>query len=585
MIFGGLRAPLLSERNLPRGWNSDTAIRGLMANRILDGKRFDVFFWGQNYMGPMTSLVAAGVGVIRRTAGLQPKIGPEGVRLASLIEVALGIVFFAFGLRRIFGGRAALLAALVGAISPPFLFRESVLPNGPEMVLFLGGILFWQSARIVTRPGGFAGASPAETALFGLVTGIGWWMNPGVLFVPLSVLYCVVSGSGVWERFRFRLRLRDRFWVRPGGLGWAPMKPVVRALIRFVNVVLSLEFVHALAHGVGLESQLGFRLPLPFLFWPLAEPVILFFASQVVVSAAYGSKSVPSLLEPMSPERRRLDLAILRRGGFFAGALALGAAPVWLGGILGWYAKTYSYALGPIPSGAIPERWTSFWLADLWSFLGADKTPWGWAFGAASAAFAAGLAVKNRGAVSRWLRFEPGSYSPGSLAAGTIFFAFVFHLFSSTSAPGQFRYLTAALLPAYGVLAAVGLDFDAWLRSSPRWKLARMGLPVVFVSAAACLGLGSLGERNRIASESDPSPVLDTIRGGGYEICYADYWQAYQLQFLGDESVRFIPYLSRDRNPEETRELAGRPGRRCFVDAKGNVSEMTSPPQKRRTKS
>ena len=87
-----------------RGWNGDSAIFGLMAKKIHDGRGFDVFFWGQNYMGPLTPALAA---AIRRTvldpAGLGEEGGPISLRLASMSEIAFGICLYFLGLTRLFG--------------------------------------------------------------------------------------------------------------------------------------------------------------------------------------------------------------------------------------------------------------------------------------------------------------------------------------------------------------------------------------------------------------------------------------------------------------------------------------------------
>ena len=134
-----VRLPLLTNEAAVRGWNGDTAIFGLMAKKIHDGKGFDVFFWGQNYMGPLTPALAA---AIRRTvldpAGLGAEGGPISLRLASMSEIAFGICLYFLGLTRLFGRTIAAAAGLWMAIGPPFLIRLSAVPRGPEMSFALG---------------------------------------------------------------------------------------------------------------------------------------------------------------------------------------------------------------------------------------------------------------------------------------------------------------------------------------------------------------------------------------------------------------------------------------------------------------
>jgi len=87
--------------------------------------------------------------------------------------------------------------------------------------------------------------------------------------------------------------------------------------------------------------------------------------------------------------------------------------------------------------------------------------------------------------------------------------------------------------------------------ASGAWKLAaRAGATIVTLAAFISVVATTLRAREEILSSADPAPVLARIAADGYEVCYANYWQAYQLQFLSDETVKFIPWHSLNRNPE-----------------------------------
>lgn len=201
-----------------RGWNGDSAIFGLMAKKIYDGKGFDVFFWGQNYQGPLTPALAAG---IRRMLPDPPRAGTEGgpiaLRLASMSEIAFGICLYVLALAKLFGRPIAAVAGLWMAIGPPFLIRLSVLHKsglGPEMSFALGSVLFHLAADALTRPRPFLDRSGGRFTL-GLLAGFGWWMNQTIAFVLLPVAALVV------------LRSRGRGLLAPfaGGavLGYSPV--------------------------------------------------------------------------------------------------------------------------------------------------------------------------------------------------------------------------------------------------------------------------------------------------------------------------------------------------------------------------
>lgn len=214
-----LRLPLLTGEASVRGWNGDTAIFGLMAKKMHDGKGFDVFFWGQNYMGPLTPALAA---AIRRTvldpAGVGTQGGPISLRLAGMSEIAFGICFYFLGLTRLFGRLIAAAAGLWMAIGPPFFIRLSAVPRGPEMSFALSSVLFFLAAGALTRPRPFLDRASGHF-VFGLLAGFGWWMNQTIVFVLLPVAALVLFRS---EPFRESLRLDPSAVApSPSWRGWA----------------------------------------------------------------------------------------------------------------------------------------------------------------------------------------------------------------------------------------------------------------------------------------------------------------------------------------------------------------------------
>lgn len=206
VVFVLVRLPLLTRDAAVRGWDGDTAIFGLMAKKIHDGTGFDVFFWGQNYMGSLTAALAAG---IRRTildpAGVGAEGGPIALRLASMSEIATGICIYALGLERLFGPAVAAAAGFWMAIGPPFFVRLSAVPRGPEMSFLLGSVLFFLAAGALTRPRPVLDRLSGLFAL-GLLAGLGWWTNQTIVFVLLPVAALVLCRAAPsswrgWARF------------------------------------------------------------------------------------------------------------------------------------------------------------------------------------------------------------------------------------------------------------------------------------------------------------------------------------------------------------------------------------------------
>ncbi|HEX8616030.1 MAG TPA: hypothetical protein VF911_00480, partial [Thermoanaerobaculia bacterium] len=133
-LFFVWHAPLLTPAGRVRGFNSDAAIIALMGKKLLDGRGFDIFFWGQNYVGPMTSMFIAAAGAF--TGG----VGPLALRIGTLTEVLLGILLRGWAVSRI-DRRAAIPTMLALAITPPVILRMMITPLGAEMAFVLAAAL------------------------------------------------------------------------------------------------------------------------------------------------------------------------------------------------------------------------------------------------------------------------------------------------------------------------------------------------------------------------------------------------------------------------------------------------------------
>jgi hypothetical protein len=227
VVFVFIRLPLLTNEAAVRGWNGDGAIFGLMAKKIHDGKGFDVFFWGQNYMGPLTPALAA---AIRKTmldpAGIGEEGGPISLRLASMSEIAFGICFYFLGLVRLFGRPIATAAGLWMAIGPPYFIHLSAIHwsgLGPEMSFALGSLLFFLAAGALTRPRPLLDR-PSGHFILGLIAGLGWWMNQTILFVLLPVAALVLLRSAPFRGFPWKTWARLTVPCLCGAvLGYSPV--------------------------------------------------------------------------------------------------------------------------------------------------------------------------------------------------------------------------------------------------------------------------------------------------------------------------------------------------------------------------
>ena len=173
--FAAIRAPLFAMPGLLLGWNSDAALFGLMARAMRDGVDVPVFFWGQFYLGTLTSLLTAALSLV-----LQAPIGPLLLRAGTSVEVWLAALLFWLGLRRTFGRAAAMLATFWLAAGPAFFFHFTIAPIGAEQLFLIAALVFWYSTRASFE-------HRSEWFVLGMLCGFGMWLHQGVMFLAAAV--------------------------------------------------------------------------------------------------------------------------------------------------------------------------------------------------------------------------------------------------------------------------------------------------------------------------------------------------------------------------------------------------------------
>lgn len=158
--------------------SSDTATIGLMAMHILQGK-IPIFFYGQEYMGPIESLVVAPFFKIFGVSSLS-------IFYAILFLFTLFIISTYFLTKEFCGSkRAGLIAIIYCAIPPYHLYVNTIVPLGYHVeILVFGNIIFILTLRIIYgNPNGFKRG--LCYALIGLIGGVGFW-NHYTMFYYLT---------------------------------------------------------------------------------------------------------------------------------------------------------------------------------------------------------------------------------------------------------------------------------------------------------------------------------------------------------------------------------------------------------------
>lgn len=551
LLFALIRLPLFFEPAVRLGWHSDAAAFGLMGRDMLEG-RFHLFWWGQSYMGTLTSAFAALGGLIVAPFGVTPSVGPLGMRIGTAIEWVLMMFLYWIGMRVAFGPAVAVVTALLLATGPGWFFHSQLAPRGAEMLLLLSAAIFALSVRGLERR--------RDWFLFGVLSGLGWWMHQGVFFA--------IGGA-----FAVQL-LRSRTWAiaRPSSLlDFLFMRGRPPAL-RIVNAVLLVLVTAAVVHDFVPQ------VPVLFLHEPLLEPLLVWAAVRLLSAAARS----PRLRAAVMHLRRTRDLWLPRAALFLAGAL-LAYSPVIIGGMLGAYKNTYGFSAPfQTPSGFVSHLLRTA-RSDFWTLIDAQKTPVGIATTAALLVLLTGSAVRHRRAIRDLLIARPAAYGPRAIAGITLLLCFAFYLGSRRAYEGSVRYIAPAV-PILFVFAVA--EAAVW------WSRGKAGLRIGAAAAVLVLTLGYAVQRMDLVEEIgtaraegrfftgggfssgprfDPRPTMAAIRRGGYRVCYAEYATAIKLEWLLDRDVRFISHNSIEPRRELARRLAALPVPKCYVDGQGDV--------------
>jgi len=173
----GLRLWILHSRL--GGLDSDEAVTGLMARRLLHGHT-NAFFLGQAYGGTQeAALVALAYSVVRSWT-VAMKVVPVALWATA------GVLVWRIG-RRMFGDAAGRVAGLLFWVGPAATLWLSIKEQafyGFTMVMGLTLVLF--AVRLVERP------APLDAVAAGLAAGLGWWANPQIAYFALPALVWMV---------------------------------------------------------------------------------------------------------------------------------------------------------------------------------------------------------------------------------------------------------------------------------------------------------------------------------------------------------------------------------------------------------
>jgi hypothetical protein len=523
--------PLLTAAGRVRGFNSDAAIIALMGKKMLEGRGFDIFFWGQNYIGPLTSMFIAAAGAAIGT------VNPLALRIGTFIEILLGIFLAAWAVGRI-DRRAGLITAIALVITPPVILRMMITPLGAEMAFSLSAALLCVLLQHLTAPPdqGWLSHSAGQFG-FGVLAGISWWMNQQVLFTLLAAALVFGARSHLFTAIRGQLHLLDRHRLRGQAIGWRRLPGVLEALTWVVTrsgYLLLIAFVVVDLMGRPL---------LPFVIGPFADPLVLILAPQLLLPLLLGEWRRWRL--PKGDETGEV-LSIAR----CAMGFAVGYAPVWLGRLLGWYESSYVFGFRVNRPGAAWQHVATSFGDTFVQWTGKAPGPIGTAFAVVLLVLVCAGVLRKRTEARLLLMLIP--------LINLLFFVAV------DAVKPHYMISSAAMLFGLAALGAV----DLWDSSRPVLRVALAGAAVV---AVLSMGLSAKAMHDRVLAENDPATLLQSVGENGCAVCYADFWIAYRFRLLDGERCAWIPYLSQNRTRLESAVMQKRAGQRCIVEKDWSV--------------
>lgn len=319
IVFSALRLILFFDPALHLGWNSDSAVFGLMAKAIAAGREWPLFFWRQSYMGVLTSYLAA--------AFMQVASAVLALRLAASVEVLAAIVFYWLGLRRAFGTTVATVVALWLAIGPAYLMLFSIAPIGGEQMFVLSAIIYWFAESTQLR-------SARDWFVFGLLAGFGWWIHQGTIFAVGAAILVVVGHTEWWRDVRAARRERPNV------------------------VVIAIAGLLAIDTLLGICLTSGVRAPAFFLYDPVLDPLI-----PLLLVIAFNVRRLRAAV--------RIERGAILRSVLFVAGAAIAYAPVVIGTIRGVVPESYGLSVPLMYLNGIAAHTINFLRSDLWLFLGA----------------------------------------------------------------------------------------------------------------------------------------------------------------------------------------------------------------------
>lgn len=305
ILLSGIAIRLLY-LTMPSFFDSDQAVMGLMAKHILEGE-FPVFFWGENYCGPLESYLASIFfylfGMSTFTLGISPFL------------FSIGFMFITYKLaKEIVGEKGGLIALLLVSIAPPFLIWHSVLARGNYIEnLTFGSLILLVTYRIIYKE-----SKIYLYCILGFLGGLAWYISPQAIhYIIVSGIFLFLKDKRIFFRRRSFLIILFfflgslPFWIYNLINGWPSFSDI--AIRHTYRAKYDIPSLLTIFFNDMLQSLLGAPvLELKAFFNPSLNLFItLTFCLTIIYIIVERRKALISILKLSLNETKGIDIFIL----------------------------------------------------------------------------------------------------------------------------------------------------------------------------------------------------------------------------------------------------------------------------------
>lgn len=558
-IYYYVRLPILNFEDSFKYLSSDHAIFIMMGEDIKTLTHFPFFYWGGTYLGPFANSFMALIQLIADVLGIAhyvpfyPEvkyiISPLIAVISTTILQFLGYVFFGLGFLRFFSVWETLLAIFILTLGNWLLMLSSLRPLGPEVVLCLGGLLFWRGVDLIENN------TKRNQLIYGFLFGFSWWMNQTVVFVIAPLLFYFISKSSEYSVLRSNLKIKERFYLRLEEINLNPIPKALKYFLHFLYFVALINLLMGIYISIIGEVNdrfWGIKLKILNGFGPIKTSFMIFIGTQFLLW----------FFKDKEGKAKEIVKDIINRTKYLIAGIALGFGPVIIGKWLKWYPPGYGPTFKFVPAKHVSGWWQTLATNFLPDVLLSKDAFISLPFFAILITVIGTAIFKNKQTIKGYLLGLADNYPKSSLlwmiaGSNLIYIA----LADRTRTEFAHRY-AILMIPVLCIFCVT-----TWRFFSQKYKT--WGLILSF-SSSILLIFAAYTEGQKFLTTMKESeswiPKIQILKESECEVFHSDYWNSYVFEYFMQKQKRFIVERGQDRTPPLTGYLKNLKAKHCDLN-------------------